>query len=678
MDFFYIIIFNKVFKFHSLPMRTFASSLNRANRGAGTPMPATGKSAVVDALLATFRSAFNANFSLTGAGYSIFDNQVKYSVDQDKKGLTRRAGWEQDRNTYSDSDVLSLLGTTDNSLGRSKYENIYHIDKTVIDRMNWYNFNPIKVSVPMSSGSKVDGEYQKDYIDIDVVHSLFNPYFGIAAKGPYKGLKLTPETESPYESLENSISNCTVNNLVRLSRKPTSILGNAKYKYADFMYCKELGMPNNHLITLRRFAIPVGDNIYYNMRATESDRNMNSGPDIGRMLCYFGGEDNKLEDILSFSFSSSYEEMKSSIEQLKSQEDDKESFLGSILNTMSPDYNKNVLQSTAGGNNVIDWIINKIPQGVNSPWYKDNAVALGENYDKHKVYEPKNTIRSMHVYNGELTFKHDFTLTFSYKLRGYDNINPKVAMLDLIGNILTTTYNKGSFWGGKSEILGAQPNVSGWNKANKMIDGAFDEMGEFISGLGNGTTDLSAILGNISNFCGQIVGNLTDSAKEIIEGGFAGVSDKLLQVIKKYGIQDSVKGSLKNILGRPQIYQFQSLLTGDNTGMWHVTIGNPLNPIACIGNLFVSDVKMQTLGPLGLDDFPTELKVTVSLSHARPRDSVNIQKMFTKGGMSIYIPMLSGVENTFYRSAELKKGTDNDYTGTDDFEFIKKNCEQLV
>ena len=678
MDFFYIIIFNKVFKFHSLPMRTFASSLNRANRGAGTPMPATGKSAVVDALLATFRSAFNANFSLTGAGYSIFDNQVKYSVDQDKKGLTRRAGWEQDRNTYSDSDVLSLLGTTDNSLGRSKYENIYHIDKTVIDRMNWYNFNPIKVSVPMSSGSKVDGEYQKDYIDIDVVHSLFNPYFGIAAKGPYKGLKLTPETESPYESLENSISNCTVNNLVRLSRKPTSILGNGKYKYADFMYCKELGMPNNHLITLRRFAIPVGDNIYYNMRATESDRNMNSGPDIGRMLCYFGGEDNKLEDILSFSFSSSYEEMKSSIEQLKSQEDDKESFLGSILNTMSPDYNKNVLQSTAGGNNVIDWIINKIPQGVNSPWYKDNAVALGENYDKHKVYEPKNTIRSMHVYNGELTFKHDFTLTFSYKLRGYDNINPKVAMLDLIGNILTTTYNKGSFWGGKSEILGAQPNVSGWNKANKMIDGAFDEMGEFISGLGNGTTDLSAILGNISNFCGQIVGNLTDSAKEIIEGGFAGVSDKLLQVIKKYGIQDSVKGSLKNILGRPQIYQFQSLLTGDNTGMWHVTIGNPLNPIACIGNLFVSDVKMQTLGQLGLDDFPTELKVTVSLSHARPRDSVNIQKMFTKGGMSIYIPMLSGVENTFYRSAELKKGTDNDYTGTDDFEFIKKNCEQLV
>ena len=660
-------------------MRTFASSLNRANRGAGTAMPATGKSAIVDSLLYAFKSAFNANFSLTGAGYSILDNQIKYSLDQDKKSLIRRAGWEQTRNTYSDSDVLSLL-STDQKTPSSQYENVYHIDKTVIDRMNWYNFNPIKVSVPMSAGQKENGEYKKDFVNVDAVHSLFNPYYGINAKGPYKGLKLTPRTESPYESLENSISNCTVNNLVRLSRKPTSILGNAKYKYADFMYCKELGMPNNHLITLRRFAIPVGDNIYHNLRATETDKNINSGPDIGRMLCYFGGEDNKLEDILSFSFSSKYEEMKAEITQNNSQEDSQQSFLGMIMNTMSPDYNKNVLASTAGGNSVVDWVISKaLPgSGVNGPWYASNDVALGRNYDKHKIYEPKNTIRTMQMYDGQLIFNHEFTLVFSYKLRGYDNINPKVAMLDLIGNILTTTYNNGSFWGGKNEILGAQPNVAGWAKANKMIDGAFDGLGEFLSGLGNGTTDLSSILGNISNIGAQFVGGLTDSVKDLMSGGLAGMAGKVMDMMKTVGIQDSVKGILKNRLGRPQIYQFNSLLTGDNTGMWHVTIGNPLNPIACIGNLYVSNVKMNTFGPLGLDDFPTELKVEVTLAHARPRDSVNIQKMFTKGGMSIYIPMLSGNDGDFYRGSELKNGTDNDYTGTDEFEFINRNCEQLV
>ena len=37
-------------------------------------------------------------------------------------------------------------------------------------------------------------------------------------------------------------------------------------------------------------------------------------------------------------------------------------------------------------------------------------------------------------------------------------------------------------------------------------------------------------------------------------------------------------------------------------------------------------------------DFPTEIKVTVSLKHGRPRDSVEIQKMYTKGNAAIYRP----------------------------------------
>ena len=73
------------------------------------------------------------------------------------------------------------------------------------------------------------------------------------------------------------------------------------------------------------------------------------------------------------------------------------------------------------------------------------------------------------------------------------------------------------------------------------------------------------------------------------------------------------------------------------TGTWHVTIGNPLNPIASIGNLIIDgDVEITHGGPLGLDDFPTEITVKVPLKHAMPRDSVDIQRMFTKGRRSIY------------------------------------------
>ena len=108
---------------------------------------------------------------------------------------------------------------------------------------------------------------------------------------------------------------------------------------------------------------------------------------------------------------------------------------------------------------------------------------------------------------------------------------------------------------------------------------------------------------------------------------------------KKFKFSDALKGMVKNQLGRPAIYAMNSLLTGENVGPWHLTIGNPRNPIMSIGNLIMTNSEVTHTGPLGIDDFPTEIIVKVTLKHARPRDSVEIQKMYTKGLSSIYRPM---------------------------------------
>jgi hypothetical protein len=89
-------------------------------------------------------------------------------------------------------------------------------------------------------------------------------------------------------------------------------------------------------------------------------------------------------------------------------------------------------------------------------------------------------------------------------------------------------------------------------------------------------------------------------------------------------------------MGRPSVYAFDSLLSNDVVGTWHVTIGNPLNPIISMGNLIIDNVELTHSGPLGLDDFPTELSVVISLKHAMPRDSVDIQRMYTQGRTAIY------------------------------------------
>lgn len=55
-------------------------------------------------------------------------------------------------------------------------------------------------------------------------------------------------------------SKCTIKDLVEASS--SGILGKETYSYSDFMYCKYLGkVPNNYMITLRRFPLPVGDYI---------------------------------------------------------------------------------------------------------------------------------------------------------------------------------------------------------------------------------------------------------------------------------------------------------------------------------------------------------------------------------------------------------------------------------
>ena len=58
-----------------------------------------------------------------------------------------------------------------------------------------------------------------------------------------------------------------------------------------------------------------------------------------------------------------------------------------------------------------------------------------------------------------------------------------------------------------------------------------------------------------------------------------------------------------------------------------------------MGNLRLENAEITHSGPLGLDDFPTELKVTVQLKHAMPRDSVAIQRMYGKGRNAIYLPL---------------------------------------
>ena len=86
----------------------------------------------------------------------------------------------------------------------------------------------------------------------------------------------------------------------------------------------------------------------------------------------------------------------------------------------------------------------------------------------------------------------------------------------------------------------------------------------------------------------------------------------------------------------PTITAGGNLLIGEPTGEWHLTVGNPLNPIMVIGNLICKEMKVTWDEQLGPDDFPIGFEVEYSLEHAMARDSQAIQSMFNRGMGKFY------------------------------------------
>lgn len=506
-----------------------------------------------------------------------------------------------------------------------------------------------------------DGKEHLIQIGQQAVPSLFNPLFAVQITGEMNNTPLLYDAETENKGyITADIHNCTIKELVRLSHQYGSPLGNAKYKFADFMYCKDLGkISNNHLITLRKFPYPVPDNIFETTTSKYAlPDNMSDGEitgDVGRLITWFGTDDNKLEDILKYNYKATWKELNAERQDKKSQEDESKNAVGFILNSVSGSYlNSEVSTNT---HNLWSKLLGRAGIPPQSLTTSDEQYTRYTQYDKNKVYTPLNTIQSTHIYEGKLQFSQDISLKFCYKLRGYENINGKSAMIDLLANILEVTYRRGKFWGGEHNIIGPPPNIQGWKKANAFIDKTFDKLGGIFESLINGSEDLSSLLSQAANAIGETLNKAADKAKEIASNP-SEAAKSTLKKMSELGVGNLVRGQLKNALGRPSFYAFDSMLPGGLSGLWHLTIGNPKNPIAVMGNLILDSAEITHSGPLGIDDFPTELTVVVKLKHAKPRDITTIGQMYTKGERGIYISTraMKNMKKFYGDKAELPEG----------------------
>lgn len=433
-------------------------------------------------------------------------------------------------------------------------------------------------------------------------------------------------------------SGCSIKELVDASSK--GLLGQETYAYSDFMYCKHLGkVPNNYMITLRRFALPVDD--YIGTTGEDEDTRLsrvsNQAACIGCMVTWMGVSGNDLSSILSYSYKMPFKLEEAEEQDRKaSSADEHATLLNGMFSIFDEKYREQYIAGQAGeaANEVFKHL--GITEVGNPPYRQ-----LAEFRDtKSKVYGPIDSVRSTYVRADKgLEFEQRLSLVFEYELKSYNGINGKQAMLDLISNILNVTYTTGSFWGGGFKGYASHQSNIFTNLNMFKVKGGFMEFANAFS------KDLSTLFNGVTNAVSK------DNWKD--------TKEKLKSTANSIG--GMLIAGLLNKYGRPQKAMYNALLSPAPIGFWHVTIGNPKRPIMSIGNMVITNVKIEHNGPLGIDDFPTGLKVTVDLDRGKPRDLRDIEKLYMQGTDRIYSSMSDKVFD-MYKNAELYHNHKKDKT----------------
>lgn len=469
--------------------------------------------------------------------------------------------------------------------------------------------------------------------------SLFNNVNAVPVQSEYRDDINMPLLDSPDSRISRkSKMACTITDLVNASIKGE--LGRQVYNFSDFAYCKHLGkIPNNYLITLRRFGSPCGDKIdkrrYSTIKEVE-DAAQKHNPDIGRMITWLGTPGNEMSNILKYNYKMQWEDVEAQLDA--QQVETPTGPIAQIFNMSNPQYRKMVqtgqasVAGVAGGG----YMSKMFPGSTDTP-YKGTWNAM---LDRNKVYGPVDVIDKTKRRKQGLVFEQQITLTFDYELRSYYGVNGKAAFTDLLANILATTYVHGDFWGGERRFYGG------------MQDNIFANLPIFQTAAEGKLNDPQAV-----------VKSLVDSIKvgaEKLSTGFEGGNtlEKTISAIKEIGAM--ILGDALNKLGRPQKFALSSLLSGAPVGCWHLTIGNPKAPILEIGNLICTNTEIEHYGPLGLDDFPTGIRVKVTLEHGQPRDIMGIEQMYNRGDTRLYTPMGDNVMEMYHESSPVYINNSNE------------------
>lgn len=373
----------------------------------------------------------------------------------------------------------------------------------------------------------------------------------------------------------------------------------AALRPADFAYLKDVGVfPNNRLMVARRFVGPHTDNIF------------GKGKDgIPLPMAVMISWKPQGEDFISISFGEVWEPAAADFTE--------------ILNSLGNDFmGKTVGSKMSGGIGAIPLpgfteTLQRILYSKLGMMEDDPTVPLPSgNPNLIKEAKRRKTIKYGDADSG-LKCSVSIKFVCEWEQKFLSGIDPTVAFQDILSKITTFATSRSSNYGLSPKF---QTQMELYvNKPSQMIT---DFIGYIQDGLKEVKKEVSSRINGIVESGQNIAtGTAIDSMRTGLNklqnlGGFT-----ISRQIQKYKIE--LQG-----VGRA--------LTGLPSTPWHVTIGNPLRPTFCSGDMYMEQDLTLTLGStLSFNDLPTNIKAEFTLVNARPWGLQEIMAKFNAGSIRV-------------------------------------------
>lgn len=457
----------------------------------------------------------------------------------------------------------------------------------------------------------------------------------------YTALKSGTSSQTPQGSFKqrktlhnNDVYDTSVLNIIEHMSGTSGSL-----KMADFAYLKDVGVyPNNRLMIARRFGGPISDNVIAPKSKNAKGQVSEYGP-LATLISWVPAD----TDFLNISFGEKWTDAEADFKDLLNR-------IGGDVSAKGTSNAGGITEAAAGAiplPGFTEIFQRKFLERIGI--FEEGAGQTIPSGNPNLIKEAKR--RSVIPYEqagSGLTCEVSIEMNCEYELKFISGIDPTIVWMDILGMILRFGTSPSDTYGLGKE-LGAK--VEGWLKnpyalVKEVVEKLRDTLQDLITTLSDELDkNFQKARDEIWKDYGKKDEDKPGDAEMQQQKAEQAIKDQGLKVVGYIG--DFIKTALNGLAKkyRVEIMGIVNALSGLPSTPWHITIGNPLRPVFCAGDMFTTNVKI-TLGPnLAFNDLPSSIKVSFSLANARPWGLQEIMAKFNSG----YLRTVD-VQKSFYET----------------------------